>query len=61
MKRVFPKPPPNTACSGRLRLGAFFELLRGFGSFPFPAFSSPAAGNASRWALRISSDNLIDK
>jgi hypothetical protein len=29
-------PAPNTACTGRLGLGAFFELVLSYDSFPFP-------------------------
>ncbi len=32
---------------------AFFELFLSFGGSRFQSFSSPAASNANRWALRI--------
>jgi hypothetical protein len=35
---------PNTACTGRLGLCAFFSLFRGFGSFPFPSLVLPTRG-----------------
>jgi hypothetical protein len=45
---------PNQACSGRVGLGAFLELVLNYGSFPFPSHPLRAAGNASRWASKTS-------
>ena len=48
------KTPPNTACTGRLGLGAFFEaILWALAIFRFASWFSPAAGNASRWAASL--------
>ena len=36
------KLTPNNACTGRLGLCAFFELVLSYGGFPFPNLSPPS-------------------
>ena len=50
--RYYYRKAPNKACTGRLGLCAFFGVVLNFGSFPVSRVdSTPAAGNAGRWAL----------
>ena len=46
--------PPNTACSERPGLAAFFILFLNYGGFPFPSLSlpsrTPKGHNAGRGA-----------